>query len=234
MSVRHDNPLTLAGTPRIRVYTRKKPTMKLEGLRFGKMLILKRTEGYIGHSPAVLCRCDCGNEKTVAYGNLKNGVTTSCGCVHKQMMRDKGRGHKGTPVYEVWVSMRHRCRNPNAKGYSYYGGRGIKVCERWDQSYENFLADMGPRPDGYSIDRIDVNGNYCPENCRWATSEEQGVTTRKTIRVHHKGKDYSSSRFADKCGVSRYKTMKLAKEGLSGEQIIERLKGHDPETPALF
>lgn len=90
-------------------------------------------------------------------------------------------GRKRAPEYYIWASMKQRCSNPRAKGYADYGGRGISVCDRW-QNFDNFLADMGPRPEGLVLDRIDVNGNYEPGNCRWATWEQQGRNKRRTIR----------------------------------------------------
>jgi hypothetical protein len=133
-----------------------------------------------------LCSCDCGVLKLVSLQNLRRGTTISCGCYRKEHPNGlrHGHAHKGstTPEYRSWSCMLSRCRNSNDPGWKYYGGRGIRVCERW-HVFENFLADMGPRPEPkarYSIDRFPNNdGNYEQGNCRWATRSEQMQTSRK-------------------------------------------------------
>lgn len=139
----------------------------------------------VGASPngrvAWLALCDCGNLAVVLYW----GQRKSCDCV--RALRHGGRvprhGYcrrtRKAPEYNTWLTMRQRCQNPNYDKYSYYGGRGIRVCERW-QVFENFLADMGPRPEGKTLDRIETNGNYEPGNCRWATRSEQQQNTRRS------------------------------------------------------
>lgn len=131
-----------------------------------------------------LCRCSCGTERACVGGNLKSGISKSCGCrwrenVHAARFRH-GR-NTSDKTYQVWTSMHNRCRNPKCQRYHRYGGRGITVCERWAK-FENFLADMGEVPPGLSLDRINNDGNYEPGNCRWATRRQQAMnksTTRK-------------------------------------------------------
>jgi hypothetical protein len=138
----------------------------------------------------VLCRCVCGTEKIFDAQNLKLGKTESCGCQRKTRLRHgEATAHRRTTEYRIWEAMRYRCGNPRSRAYKWYGARGIKVCSRW-ACFENFLADMGRRPAGRSLDRINNDGNYEPGNCRWATALEQVHNRRplskmKRVALNH-------------------------------------------------
>jgi len=126
-----------------------------------------------------LCQCECGNATVVRANSLLRGLTKSCGCLRKKLSaeRRKTHGESGSPTYKSWQRMKQRCESPDNKHYYCYGGRGISVCERWS-CFENFLADMGQCPVGYSIERIDVNGDYCPQNCKWIPKGDQSKNRR--------------------------------------------------------
>jgi hypothetical protein len=152
--------------------------------------------GTDGKAVLCRCRCECGREVIVRHQNLVSGNTKACGCLHRR------HGGADTPEHRVWRKMRERCSRPEATGFHNYGGRGIRVCERW-QSFENFFADMGARPSpGHTIERIDVDGPYAPDNCRWATNAEQQLNRRNTIRLTYRGETRPLAEWARRFGLS--------------------------------
>lgn len=173
--------------------------LDLTGNRYGRLSVL----GYAGKS-SWNCQCACGKTKTVLGGNLRQGKSLSCGCLRDENIRAANSTHglTGTPEYCIWAGIKRRCYNPNEDNYRRYGGAGITVCPQWLNSFETFLADMGPRPsEAHSIERKDGASNYTPENCKWATAEEQGSNKKINHRLTFAGSTLTVSQWARKIGL---------------------------------
>ena len=162
--------------------------LDLSEQRFGRWTVLRpapRRHYKTGRPETYwLCRCDCGVESPVQTNSLRRGESQSCGCLQREVTSATNATHRmrDTATYRSWNAMRNRCKNKRAERYPQYGGRGIAVCERWNQ-FENFLTDMGKRPIGKTLDRYpDKNGNYEPGNCRWATVTEQNRNRRNVTK----------------------------------------------------
>lgn len=157
------------------------------GQRYGRLVVLAEVEPK-GKQRRVICQCDCGEQPTVFLTNLNQGRTTSCRrCGYARnhghtVGKRKNGSQFASKTYKSWESMKQRCSNPKATAWKYYGGKGVKVCERWNDFY-NFLEDMKERPEGMTLDRIDSDGDYTPENCKWSTYKEQARNSGRKKKV---------------------------------------------------
>lgn len=179
--------------------------INLAGRVFGRWTVIAYA-GRIGRHPTWRCQCACGNTGVIYATNLSRGLSKSCGCLRIEITtaRNKLGKHKGcgTPEYEAWCAIIKRCNNPRNRSFPNYGARGIRICRRW-LKFENFLADMGKRPHGKSIDRIDNDGNYTPSNCRWATKLEQDRNRRTTRMLTYRGETLCVTEWAERIGINR-------------------------------
>ena len=185
------------------------------GERFGRLVVMSLA--YIKGATYWNCICDCGNTVIVRRNGLTTGNTQSCGCLLHEAITTHGQ--HSSDHYKVWSDMIRRCENSNTVCYKDYGGRGIKVCERW-HDIKKFIEDMGPRPKGYEIDRIDNDGDYCKENCRWASRTEQNRNTRRNRLVTYKGKTQCLSVWEEELGMNRGTLQQRLDSGKSVEEAI--------------
>lgn len=180
---------------------RKARAIRMEGLTYGFLKVLRRAPN-IDRFASWLCRCECGEQVVITGYLLRSGRKKSCN------INDHRYRNPLLPKYDKltnasWSQMRTRCTNPSHKNYPNYGGRGIKVCPRWN-NYHAFAVDMGPRPSkAYTIERVDVNGDYEPGNCKWATREEQDRNKRNSVHVTYQGKRILLIDLVKELGLSR-------------------------------
>ncbi len=178
-----------------------------------------------------LCECECGALVKVDGKSLRSGNTKSCGCYQKDKVKNiettHGESVKGTVSveYATWQHIKDRCHNPRCKGYKNYGARSIVVCDEWRYSFEKFLEDMGRRPAGrYSLDRIDVNGNYCPENCRWLPLSEQVNNRRCSVLYEYNGEFLTLTGIAKKLNLNGSSLIKKVRTGMQLHEAIHYLQ----------
>lgn len=182
--------------------------IELTGRRFGRWVVLRRGTPYTSPQGARqvcwLCRCDCGTEKDVFGGALRTGASTSCGCYQRELPHNSFKhGLSKTPEYASWLGARSRATNPDDPGWENYGGRGITMCQRWLDSFEAFLEDMGQKPTPmHTLDRIDNDGPYAPENCRWADKKQQGRNRRSNRLIAYQGQTYPLVELAERLGLT--------------------------------
>ena len=186
----------------------------------GKLTVLKKGPKSSDGRTTWICRCECGVVKPIRTKYLVAGTAKTCGCGKV----NKKHGKSLTRIYKIWSSMKARCNNKNYRRYADYGGRGIKVCERWSD-FNNFHADMGDCPsDTHSLDRIDVNGDYTPENCRWATPKQQANNRRDNVFVDIYGERLTVSQASRKHKVSISVILYRLNRGEAGERLIRPVK----------
>lgn len=199
-----------------------KKIIDLTGQVFGRLTVEGQEEARDNRGRVVWrLACQCGNKVFYEAGRFKYGNTTSCGCYRRELVGDEHRSHglSKSPTYSSWMTMKKRCYNERCPDYPLYGARGIKVCERWSK-FENFYADMGSRPDGMTLDRIDSNGDYCPENCRWATPKEQARNKRSTRMATLNGKTKSIRDFCDELSLNASTVMNRLQMSWSVERAL--------------
>ena len=193
----------------------------LTGLKFGKLSVIERAGSTKHGAVKWRCVCECGNETIVIGDELRKGNTRSCGCLAKEVTstrmkgkapKNKTHGKAGTPVYKEWSQMKRRCFNPEDKSYANYGGRGIMVCDKWRDSFEAFYEDVSKLPrfgeKGYSLNRIDNDGNYEPNNVEWATNKEQSNNRRSNHLLTYNGKTQTIAQWAEEYSVPYKKLWK--------------------------
>lgn len=193
------------------------------GQRFGRLVVTEERGVNNDSRKQWLCRCDCGVSRVVVGRQLLIGSTRSCGCLRRETtIRLKStHGLCDLREHNIWANMLARCRNPKNKFYDRYGGRGITVCDRW-KSFANFYQDMGSAPGGYSIDRIDNDGDYEPSNCRWATSREQSANSTLVHLVEFDGQQLPIAEWSRRFGVPAARIGKRLASGWDAEQAITR------------
>lgn len=199
----------------------QKLIVDISNQRFGRLIALKPTE-YRDYGRVMWeCKCDCGNIVFVRGSSLRTGNTKSCGCFQIESHRKHGMYKSRT--YSTWSGMLQRCNNPNSPRYYQYGGKGIVVCERW-MKFENFLTDMGERPEGKTIDRINNDGNYEPSNCRWATPLEQQRNLKTNIQLKFNDETKTVPEIADIVGIKADTLRTRIKRHWSEERLFEPLR----------
>ena len=203
----------------------------IKGQRFGKLIVLERAENRIrksGRQDVVWeSKCDCGNSKNIRSTSLLQGLTKSCGCIAIEKVKNLNLSHNMCQIkeYKAWSKLKSRCYTKTDNKYYAYGARGIKVCDRWLESFDNFYKDMGDAPTKkHSIDRIDVNGNYEPSNCRWATNKVQSNNKTTNVYVEYGGVKYTLKTLSEHLDIPYKYFWELYRGSLSIEQIIERNK----------
>lgn len=208
--------------------------LSLVGKRFSRLTVVKEAGPNKHKKFEWYCTCDCGNTIRVASSSLTTGNTKSCGCLNTDRVREVTITHGHTingrvsKEFVCWCNIRARCYNPENSHYYLYGARGIKVCDRWLESFENFIEDMGPAPSNkHSIDRYpNVNGDYEPSNCRWATAKEQNYNKRNTVILEASGISMPQEEWARRWNISSARIINRLKSGESFQKIFDHYEAN--------
>lgn len=210
----------------------------LTGQHYGRLTVLDYAGSDKRGKATWRCTCECGNTATVDGYDLRHGHTTSCGCLRREIMREIGKrsgegkhpathGMAGTRLYNVWIKMKGRCSNPNSDNYKHYGGRGITVCTEWVNSFETFRdwALANGYRDDLTIDRIDNDGPYCPDNCRWVSMTHQANNRRSNRCITFNGKTQTTRQWADELGIPYEVLRRRFDKGWSAERALTTQSG---------
>ncbi len=202
-------------------------TEDLSGRKFGRLTVLKKTGKDRHGKPLWLCECECGNNTVVNSNALKRKNTKSCGCIKLERISGLRRTHglSRTPEYVSWAAMKSRCYYKASKHYGDYGGRGISVCNRWRLSFEAFLSDMGPRPfPEATVERKNVNGQYSPSNCIWATKKTQARNKRTSHLLTINGETRCIGEWAELRGIDQRRILARLRLGWEPEEAVDPTK----------
>lgn len=212
-------------SPYSRSEARTTRPLDLTDQRYGRLLVCRKAAN-VGKSTAWTCRCDCGSEVVVVTNNLRRGTAKSCGCLRRDrcVARSTKHGKAGSSLYMIWAEMVARCSRPTHKRWGDYGGRGIGVCDTWKRSFEAFSIDMGLRPPGHSIERIDNTRGYEPGNCAWVTRVAQANNKRNNRLITHDGRTQTLAMWARETGIP-YHTLKSRLQSMSVATALTRRIG---------
>lgn len=195
----------------------------ISGEKFHMLTVVERVQNTDRGMPMFRCICDCGNETIVRGSNLKSGAVKSCGCL-KRISHSTTHNMSKSKIYRIWAGMKNRCYNKNAKPYKRYGGRGVLVCDEWLDSFENFYgwAIASGYEEGLTIERIDNNGNYAPNNCKWIPLGRQASNRSRNKSIKYKGEVHNLAEWCRKLGIS-YSLVhnRINKLGWTFEQAVE-------------
>lgn len=197
------------------------------GQTYGSLTVVSRADNTPHGKSRWVCVCSCGKQIVAQSDNLQTGRTMSCG--HTSYVH----GKSNSPAYASWDAMKRRCYDPKHPSFKWYGGSGITVCDEWKESFDQFLLDMGERPDGRSLDRIDYNKGYAPDNCRWATQDQQANNTRSNVVICHNGEKRTATQWSILLGGCRQLVSNRINHGWSTTEAVSIPIGHR-RTAILF